>query len=167
MKELLIVVDMQNDFVTGSLANPDAQKMLPKLVKKLKKNTKDLIFTMDTHEEDYLETQEGKNLPVKHCIKNTEGWQIVPQLAEFAAKAKYIVEKKTFGAVSLVSLVKDYDSIEFVGVCTDICVVSNAILLKAFYPEVLISVDKACCAGVNKSLHNSAIKTMQSCQIRV
>jgi len=167
MKELLLVIDMQNDFITGSLANEDAQKMVPKLVKKLEKNTKDLIFTLDTHGENYLETQEGKNLPVKHCIKNTEGWQIIPELAKYVAKAKYVVEKTAFGGASLIGLVKEYDSIELVGVCTDICVVSNALILKTFYPEKLISVDKKCCAGVTKKSHNAAIITMQSCQIRI
>lgn len=166
-KEVLIIVDMQNDFVTGSLANKDAELMIPKMIMKLKKNKKDLIFTMDTHNKDYLKTQEGKNLPIEHCIKDTKGWHIIPQLAEFLGKAKYIAEKDTFGGFSLVTLTKDYDTIEFIGVCTDICVIANALMLKMFYPEKEIIVDKKCCAGTTKANHNAALKVMKSCQVTI
>ena len=166
-KEVLIIVDMQNDFVTGSLANKDAELMIPKMIMKLKKNKKDLIFTMDTHNKDYLKTQEGKNLPIEHCIKDTKGWHIIPQLAEFLGKAKYIAEKDTFGGFSLVTLTKDYDSIELIGVCTDICVIANALMLKMFYPEKEIIVDKKCCAGTTKANHNAALKVMKSCQVTI
>ena len=166
-KEVLIVVDMQNDFITGSLANKDAENMVKNMIKKLKSNKKDLIFTMDTHDENYLETQEGKNLPIKHCIKESDGWHIIPQLAEFLGKAKYITEKDSFGGFSLVTLTKDYDNIELIGVCTDICVIANALMLKLFYPEKEIIIDKKCCAGTTKSNHNAALKVMKSCQVTI
>lgn len=171
MAKALIIVDMQNDFVTGSLGTKEAQEMLPRLVEKIEKvlsekNT-DIIFTQDTHKENYLETQEGKNLPVVHCIKNTPGWEIVPELQKFIPAAKDVVEKKTFGATRLPALLKPYEEVEFVGVCTDICVVSNAILLKSFYPEQLVSVDASCCAGVNPESHEKALDVMQMCQCKI
>ncbi len=171
MKKALVIVDVQNDFVTGSLGTKEAKEMLPHLVRKLEKvveeKSADLYFTVDTHKENYLETQEGKFLPVEHCIKNTDGWKIVPELGKFVEKAKDVVEKKTFGATRLPALLKPYDEIEFVGLCTDICVVSNALLLKAFYPETLISVDAKCCAGVTPESHLAALTTLKSCQCKI
>ena len=169
MKKALIVVDMQNDFVDGALGTEEAQEMLPRLVEKLENldSDTDIFFTQDTHKEDYLETQEGKNLPVVHCVKKTYGWEIVPELQDFAKKAKKIVEKKTFGSTGLPTLLKPYEEVEFVGLCTDICVISNALLLKAFYPEQKIAVDASCCAGVTPESHKNALNAMKMCQCEI
>ena len=168
MSKAIIVVDMQNDFVTGALGTKEAQEMLPRLVAKLEKvvieKSADTIFTQDTHKEDYLQTQEGKFLPVVHCIKGTEGWEIVPELQKIIPHARIVIEKKAFGSTRLPSLLKPYEEVEFVGVCTDICVVSNALLLKAFYPEQLVSVDAACCAGTTPEAHQKALDVMKNCQ---
>ncbi|MCR5834609.1 MAG: cysteine hydrolase [Selenomonadaceae bacterium] len=171
MTKALIVVDMQKDFVTGSLGTKEAQEILPRLVKKLDSESAaestDIIFTMDTHKENYLETQEGKNLPVTHCIKKSDGWEIVPELQKYAAQAKAVVEKKSFGSTRLPTLLKAYDVVEFVGVCTDICVVSNALLVKAFYPEQKICVDASCCAGSTPENHRKALDVMACCQCEI
>ena len=171
MSKAIIVVDMQNDFVTGSLGTEEAQEMLPRLVEKLEENidkkSVDIIFTQDTHKEDYLQTQEGKFLPVVHCIKGTDGWEIVPELQKFIPHSRIVVEKKSFGSTRLPSLLKPYEEVEFVGVCTDICVVSNALLLKAFYPEQLVSVDAACCAGTTPEAHQKALDVMKNCQCKI
>ena len=169
MTKALIVVDMQNDFVTGSLGTPDAQEMLPRLVAKLEAadTSTDIIFTQDTHKENYFETQEGKNLPVAHCIKNTAGWEIVPELQKFIPRAKAVIEKKAFGSTRLPSLIKPYEIVEFVGVCTDICVVSNALLVKAFYPEQVVAVDANCCAGTSPEMHRAALEVMRMCQCKI
>ena len=171
MSKAIIVVDMQNDFVTGTLGTKEAQEMLPRLVAKLEENidkkSVDIIFTQDTHKEDYLQTQEGKNLPVVHCIKGTEGWEIVPELQKFIPHARIVIEKKAFGSTRLPSLLKPYEEVEFVGVCTDICVVSNALLLKAFYPEQVVSVDASCCAGVTPKSHQEALNVMKMCQCKI
>lgn len=168
MKKCIVVVDMQNDFIDGSLGTKEAQEMLPRLVKKLERETDAaLVFTQDTHSADYLETQEGKNLPVKHCIKPEKGWEISPVLKPFAEKAAAIVEKPTFGSTKLPDAVRGFDEIELVGLCTDICVISNALLLKAFYPEKSISIDASCCAGITPESHENALSAMKMCQIRV
>ncbi len=171
MAKALIVIDMQNDFVTGTLGTKEAQEMLPRLVAKLEENidkkSVDVIFTQDTHKEDYLQTQEGKFLPVVHCIKGTEGWEIVSELQKFIPAAKIVIEKKSFGSTRLPSLLKPYEEVEFVGVCTDICVISNALLLKAFYPEQLVSVDAACCAGTSPDAHQKALDVMKNCQCKI
>ena len=171
MCKVIVVVDMQNDFVDGSLGTAEAQAMLPRLMRKLAKaqenRSADFVFTMDTHSADYLQTAEGKKLPVEHCIKGTQGWEIVPQLAAFKAVAKAVVEKPTFGSTKLAQAVADYDEIELVGLCTDICVISNALLLKAFWPEKAISVDAACCAGVTPKSHENALEAMRMCHIDV
>ena len=168
MDKAIIVVDMQNDFVYGDLSTAQAREMLPRLVKKLdevvKKKSADLIFTQDTHKEDYLTTQEGRNLPVVHGIKKTTGWEIVTDLQKFTTHAKAVIEKKTFGSTRLPSLIKPYKEVEFVGVCTDICIISNALLVKAFYPELIVSVDAACCAGSTPESHEIALKAMKNCQ---
>lgn len=167
MKKVLIIIDMQVDFVNGSLGTKEAQEMLPTLVEKIKKEIKagtKLIFTKDTHEINYLNTQEGKKLPIKHCIRNTEGWKIVPELEDYAIN---ILEKPTFGSTELPSLVKDAQIIEVVGLCTDICVISNVLLLKAHYPEKIIQVDASCCAGVTPQSHQNALETMKMCQIDI
>ena len=170
MKNYLIVVDMQNDFVTGSLGSPEAVAMVPAAVRKVQAHEGPVIFTMDTHTADYPNTQEGRRLPVSHCVRDTWGWQIIPELAEAAKRAR-VVEKPGFGSEALAALLKaeaaDIASIELIGLCTDICVVSNALLIKAALPEVPLSVDAACCAGVTPEKHLAALETMRSCQIDV
>ena len=171
MAKALIVIDMQNDFVTGELGTNEAREMVPRLVKKLEdiveEGAVDLIFTQDTHAENYLDTQEGKNLPVRHCIKKTDGWQIIPELQKFTARAKAVIEKKAFGSTRLPSLIKPYEVIEFAGVCTDICIISNALLVKAFYPEQRVQVDAACCAGSTPEAHEKALDVMANCQCKI
>lgn len=167
MKKALIVVDMQVDFVTGSLGTSEAQAVVPRFLKKLQREKEKgtrIIFTKDTHEEDYLDTQEGKKLPVRHCIRGTEGWEIIPELLGFAEE---VVEKPTFGATELPNLVKEEEVIELAGLCTDICVISNVLLLKAHFPEKVIQVDASCCAGVTPKSHQNALSAMKMCQIDV
>ena len=173
MKKFLIVVDMQKDFVVGSLGTHEAIAIVPKVVNKIKAFDGELIVTFDTHSEDYMNTSEGEKLPVPHCIKGTHGWKLVSLLAETLEGREYTaVEKPTFGSVELPKIIKEMAgneefSIELVGLCTDICVVSNALLLKAHFPEVPISVDSRCCAGVTVESHNAALQTMKMCQIDV
>lgn len=171
MKRLYVVVDMQKDFIDGSLGTREAQEMLPRMVDRLteiqaRKDT-DIIFTMDTHGSDYLETQEGKNLPVQHCIKGTDGWQIAAALQVFAERAVAIVEKPSFGYIGWQDIGKGYDEITMGGLCTDICVISNAMLLKAFFPEIRLRIDSTCCAGVTAESHNNALQSMKMCQMDI
>ena len=173
-KKFLIVVDMQKDFIDGALGSAEAQAIVGAAAERIRACRKEgyrVFATLDTHGENYLETQEGVNLPVRHCIKGTEGWQIRPDIAELLTGAK-IYEKPTFGSTDLAAELKELSlkeeiELEIVGLCTDICVVSNALLLKAFMPEVKISVDASCCAGVTKEKHLAALETMRSCQIYV
>ena len=169
MKKVLIVVDMQNDFVTGSLGTKEAEAAVPAVKNKIESCIRegfDIVFTRDTHSQDYMETQEGKKLPVLHCMKGTKGWDIIDELKPFAGQ---VIDKPTFGSTELVQLIKEnqYDEAEFIGVCTDICVVSNALLLKAHLPEMQIIVDASCCAGVTPETHLAALKTMEMCQINI
>lgn len=169
--KLLVVVDMQKDFVDGALGTPEAQAIVDSVAKKVsaeKAAGTDLIFTLDTHEANYLETAEGKHLPVEHCIRGTEGWMLIPELRSLAEGCK-IVEKPTFGSTRLAHLAASnrYDSIELIGLCTDICVISNALLLKAAVPETPISVDASCCAGVTPASHENALSAMNMCQITI
>lgn len=172
MRKLLIVIDMQNDFIDAALGTEEAVSIVEAVKDKIRTcPAEDIYATMDTHGENYMDTQEGKNLPVKHCIRGTEGWQIRPDIAELLTCA-HIYEKPTFGSTALAADLKALSDkeeieIELVGLCTDICVVSNALLLKAYMPEVKISVDAACCAGVTPDKHLAALETMQSCQIHV
>lgn len=172
MRKILIVVDMQNDFIDGALGTKEAEAIVDAVCEKIcSYPAEDVIATMDTHSEDYLTTQEGRNLPVSHCIKGTDGWQIRPEIAALLSAAK-IYEKPSFGSVDLARDLEELSKeeeleLELVGLCTDICVVSNAFLLKAAMPEVKISVDAACCAGVTPAAHQAALVTMQSCQIHV
>ena len=164
----VVIVDMQNDFIDGALGTKEAQEMLPKLVNKLGTvRDVDLIFTQDTHHKDYLSTQEGKNLPVEHCIEGEKGWEICSALQPYLDKAKAVIKKPAFGSMELPSLVKEYDEVELVGLCTDICVISNAIILKAASPEQKIAVDASCCAGVTPESHEGALKAMKMCQIEI
>ena len=172
MERYLIVVDMQKDFVDGALGTAEAQAIVGRVAEKIAAHQGPVVFTQDTHQPDYLETQEGKNLPVEHCIEGTEGWRIIPELRPFAeAPGATVLTKPTFGSTQLAETLAarraEIGEIELIGLCTDICVVSNALLLKAFMPEVQISVDSACCAGVTPEKHEAALETMRSCQIRV
>jgi nicotinamidase-related amidase len=172
MKKILIVIDMQNDFIDAALGTSEAVKIIEAVKEKIRSYpAENVIATMDTHGENYMETQEGKYLPVPHCIKGSDGWQIRPEIAELLAGAK-IYEKPTFGSIAMAADLKEIAGkeeieLELIGLCTDICVVSNALLLKAMMPEVKISVDASCCAGVTVEKHLAALETMRSCQIQV
>ena len=170
MKKYLLVIDMQTDFVDGSLGSAEAAAIVPAVREKIAGFDGEVIFTQDTHTADYLSTQEGRNLPVEHCIDGTPGHEIIPELAEFAAGAK-VFRKGTFGSTELAAYLKEQEaeieSIELVGLCTDICVISNALLIKAVMPEVPLLADASCCAGVTPAKHDAALETMRSCQIRV
>lgn len=164
----LIVVDMQVDFITGSLGSKLAEKIVPDVVEKVKNFEGKVIFTRDTHFADYMNTQEGKKLPVEHCIKDTSGWQICDELTPYV---KEVVDKITFGSVNLPNMIKEYgeeiEEIELCGLCTDICVISNAMILKATFPEVKITVDSKCCAGVSVESHKTALDAMKAVQIEI
>ncbi|MBQ7174651.1 MAG: cysteine hydrolase [Lachnospiraceae bacterium] len=172
MKKILIVIDMQNDFIDAALGTPEAVKIIEDVKEKIRSYPmENVIATMDTHGENYMETQEGKYLPVPHCIKGSEGWKIRPDIAALLTGAK-IYEKPTFGSTAMAADLKALSEeekieLELIGLCTDICVVSNALLLKAMMPEVPISVDAACCAGVTPGKHLAALETMRSCQVQV
>lgn len=165
MKRTLIVVDMQNDFIDGSLGTAEAQAIVPAVRAKIREyqaRGDEIIFTRDTHHEDYLETPEGKKLPVEHCIQGTHGWQVAEGLE--VPGCTYI-DKPSFGWTHWNE--RTFDEIELVGLCTDICVVSNALILKATFPEVEITVDAGCCAGVTPKSHQAALETMLMCQVNV
>ena len=172
MQKILIVVDMQNDFIDGSLGTKEAVSIVDNVIAEIAKyDTKDIFATRDTHPENYLETQEGKNLPVPHCIKGTKGWEICPQLE--ALREAEAIDKVTFGSEKLGELLQEenrkeqIEDITLVGLCTDICVISNALLLKAFLPETPIIVDASCCAGVTPKSHETALDAMRMCQINI
>lgn len=171
MSKVLVVVDMQNDFISGSLGTTEAQAVVEPVVEKIRKCREEgyeILVTLDTHGTDYLSTQEGKNLPVEHCIKGTWGWQLSEEIAEAAEDSKQY-EKGTFGSKELVQdLVQmQPEEIEFVGLCTDICVVSNVLGTKAWLPETPLIVDSSCCAGVTPQSHQAALDTMASCQVKI
>ena len=174
-QRFLIVVDMQKDFIDGALGTQEAQAMVDAAaarIRECKAAGYTLIATLDTHGDDYLETREGKNLPVPHCVRGTAGWQLDPRIREALGDA-LLVEKPTFGSVRLPEIIKSMNGgkapalIEMMGLCTDICVVSNALLLKAAFPETDFAVLQNCCAGVTPEKHEAALETMRSCQIRV
>ena len=172
MRKLLIVIDMQNDFIDGALGTPEAVSIVENVCRKIQKFApEDIRVTMDTHAPEYLTTQEGRNLPVEHCIRGTEGWQLRPEITALLEGAR-VYEKPTFGSLQLAEDLRALSEqeeieLELVGLYTDICVVSNALLLKANMPEVKISVDASCCAGVTPAKHEAALETMRSCQIAV
>lgn len=173
MKKTLIIVDMQNDFVYGSLGTGEARSIVPKIQEKLEAyidRGDDVIFTLDTHGENYLKTNEGKMLPVEHCIKGTPGWDIVKAFQtalEKDASHVFSIEKPSFGYLNWKEKLRFSDEIELVGVCTDICVVSNALILKAAFPESTILVDASCCAGTTPESHKAAVTVMKSCQVKI
>ena len=172
MRKVLVVIDMQNDFIDGALGTKEAQSIVPKVVEKIKEyDPWNIYLTRDTHYENYLDTQEGRNLPTVHCIEGSDGWQLHSEVAEAAGSAM-IVDKPTFGSNKLAGILmseraQEALEIEMVGVCTDICVVSNALLFKAAMPEAPITVDASCCAGVTPERHRAALETMKACQIKV
>ncbi len=171
--EILAVIDMQNDFINGSLGTKEAQAVLPKVVEKIKSFPGRVLFTKDTHDENYLHTQEGKLLPIPHCIKGTAGWELHPDIE--AVRRETPIEKNTFGSTGLAQVLKaqhldkggPIEKITLVGLCTDVCVISNALLLKAFLPETVIEVDASCCAGVTPKAHECALEAMKACQIQI
>ncbi|MBQ4067522.1 MAG: cysteine hydrolase [Clostridia bacterium] len=173
MKKLLIVVDMQKDFVDGALGSAEAVAIVDSVVKKIESFEGDIIATYDTHYENYMDTAEGKKLPVPHCIKRTAGWELDGKVkAALESHGYTAIEKHTFGSVDLPRLISEtygdsLESIELCGLCTDICVVSNALILKASFTETPITVDSACCAGVTPETHNAALATMGCCQINI
>jgi len=172
MMKILLVVDVQNDFVTGSLGTAEAQAIIPAVKEKIKQRreaSSPVIFTRDTHGEDYLDTPEGKKLPVPHCIYGTKGWELVDGLSEDDC----ILDKKTFGMADIYNKITDHidgaeiESIEIIGLCTDICVITNALIIKTSAPDVPVIVDPAACAGVTPATHEAALKVMQMCQIDI
>ena len=169
---ILIVVDMQNDFITGPLGTPEAVEIVPRIVEKVQSFSGRILFTRDTHDDHYLQTQEGTKLPIPHCIQNTPGWEICSPLE--ALRQEPPIDKPGFGSTVLAQQLKAYhqneqpiSSITLCGVCTDVCVISNALLLKAFLPEVPILVDSACCAGITSQGHKTALEAMRACQIEI
>lgn len=172
MRKILVVVDMQKDFVDGALGTKEAVSIVENVVNKIQEFDGEIIVTYDTHQDDYMETREGKYLPVPHCIENTDGWKLNDKVqSALDMKAFSTVHKPTFGSVKLVEMLHGCDEkdteVTLIGLCTDICVVSNAILLKANYPETDIVVDASCCAGVTPESHQAALTTMKMCQIQV
>lgn len=169
--KLLVVVDMQNDFVTGSLGSAEAESIVPKVVERVRAAVEEgetVVFTRDTHDDNYMDTQEGRKLPVPHCCRDTEGWQIIPALEGYT-EGRLIFDKPTFGSTKLANWAAEggYDRMELVGLCTDICVISNAVLLKAARPEAEVVVNAACCAGVSPEGHRTALEAMKPCQITI
>lgn len=173
MKQFLVVVDIQNDFVDGALGTDEAQAIVAPAAEKIAGFDGDIFVTFDTHFENYPDTAEGAKLPIPHCIKDTAGWELHPCIAEaLENKAYTTVEKLTFGSLALPALIEraaageDFE-VTLIGLCTDICVVSNALILKAAFPEKRIEVDASCCAGVTVDSHNAALSTMYMCQIDI
>lgn len=175
MKKILIVVDMQNDFIDGSLGTKEAVGIVDDVVKEIGNDYDHIICTRDTHHENYMDTNEGRHLPVVHCVKDTQGWQIRDEVMKAVEdKGNYeIIDKPTFGSETMVDVLKKYDEeekieeITLLGLCTDICVVSNALLVKAAFPEIRVAVKQNCCAGVTTDSHEAALTTMRMCQIEV
>ena len=176
MQNYLIVVDMQTDFVDGALGTKEAVAIVPAVKNRIEEAFaagEKVIFTRDTHQENYFETQEGRNLPVKHCIEGMDGWQIIPELQSYTDRAEAVINKPTFGSQVLGEYLAQENEkepigqITLIGLCTDICVISNAMLIKAFLPEVPIKAAAACCAGVTPESHDNALAAMKVCQIEV
>lgn len=170
MKNVLVVVDMQKDFIDGALGTKEAVAIVDNVAEFIKSFDGEVIFTRDTHGEDYLETQEGRNLPVVHCIKGTDGWQLDKKLQVLRTDSMKIFDKPTFGSVALAEYLKtdrEIESITLIGLCTDICVISNALLIKANRPDVEIRVIEKCCAGVTPQSHANALEAMKMCQVKI
>jgi len=167
--KILVVVDMQNDFIDGALGTKEAVGIVPNVVEKIRNfEGEKIIFTRDTHEENYMETQEGKNLPVPHCIRGTKGWELNPEIEVLRKDDAF--DKPSFGSMELGAYLKeqeDVESVEFIGLCTDICVISNVMITKAALPEVSVIVDASCCAGVTPESHKNALEAMKMCQVKI
>ena len=172
MQDILVVVDMQNDFITGVLGTPEARSILPRVVEKVNGFAGEVICTLDTHGKDYMEKQEGRCLPVAHCVAGTSGHALCGELLalEQIRRAEKF-EKSTFGSLALMEALEKrantISSITYIGVCTDICVVSNVLLVKAALPEIPVIVDASCCAGVTQEKHFAALETLRSCQVQI
>ncbi|SFR91767.1 cysteine hydrolase family protein [Anaeromicropila populeti] len=174
MNTLLVVIDMQKDFIDGSLGTSQAVELVPKVIQKIKEHNGELVFTRDTHEKNYLNTQEGYYLPVEHCIKGTAGWQLEEEIGRLAQERNSVIlDKPSFGSMELAEYLKKVveskgvEEVQLIGLCTDICVISNAMILKAALPEVKVSVDGSCCAGVTVESHQKALEAMKMCQIQI
>ncbi len=176
--KVLVVVDMQKDFVDGALGTAEAVEIVPKVAEKIRAHEGLIALTYDTHHADYLSTQEGRNLPVEHCIEGTEGWELNGEIARAISEkcpesGCKVFRKPGFGSVELAEWLRelagerDIEEIELIGLCTDICVISNAMLIKAAVPETLIKVDASCCAGVSPLSHTNALEAMKMCQISI
>ncbi len=181
MKKILVVIDMQNDFITGSLGNDACKAVVPNVLKRMKTARKEgwhIICTKDVHEDNYLETGEGRRLPVKHCIRGTEGAELIDEIKNLEDEwnnysevflKESPLEKSTFGTMELAKVLAGYEieEIEIIGVCTDICVISNAMILRSAFPDIEVSVNEICCAGVTDGSHANALKAMEACQINI
>ena len=176
MKKILVVIDMQKDFITGALGNEQTRAVVSRVCEKIKASKENadtsIFYTKDTHGEDYLKTMEGAKLPVVHCIEGTDGWELIPEIDKLVREEDYIVCKETFGAKDLISLLQELypegvEEIELVGVCTDICVIANAMIIKAYFPNSRIIIDEKCCAGVTEQSHEIALKAMAMCHIEI
>lgn len=175
MENILIVIDMQNDFIDGRLGTKEAKAIVPKVIRKIEEFKGNVVFTRDTHTTDYLKTAEGKKLPVEHCISGTEGWNLHKDIDQIRQeKNAKVFDKITFGSKELAQFISSYGNIfngigtiEICGLCTDICVISNAMVLKAYMPETPIIVDSSCCAGVTPKSHENALEAMKMCQIDI
>ncbi len=172
--KVLVVVDMQRDFIDGTLGTAEAQAIVDKVAHKIEQcgqSGYEIIFTQDTHSERYLDTQEGKNLPVVHCVRGEQGWQLAEDLQRYVTNETKVYEKTTFGSArlgqDLQKAAEQLEEVQLIGLCTDICVISNAMLIKAFVPEVPVIVDASCCAGVTPESHENALRAMEMCQIKV
>lgn len=170
--KVLIVVDMQKDFIDGALGTEEARQIVPKVIEKIRTFDGRVMATRDTHDTDYLDSEEGKHLPVVHCVRDTEGWQIDPRIAALIQESP--IDKPAFGSLGLGQVLKAYhtyeepiESITLIGLCTDICVISNALLIKAYLPDVPVMVDASCCAGVTPKTHVQALEAMKVCQIEI
>lgn len=169
-KHILAVIDMQNDFIDGALGTKEAAAIVEKVAAQIRDFEGEVVYTRDTHSENYLNTQEGKKLPVSHCIEGTEGWQISGSLRKLQGEDTVIFDKPAFGSVELAQYLKDMpdlESVTLIGLCTDICVISNAMIIKAFLPEVTVRVNADCCAGVTPESHTNALEAMKMCQVEV
>ena len=173
MSDILVVVDVQNDFITGSLGSEAAVDVLPNIVEKIKNHEGDVVYTMDTHHNDYLSTQEGRNLPIEHCICDTEGWMLADEVYDLPNRNAHVIEKDSFGTAKLTHWIysrPDFNKdihIELIGYVLDICVISNALLLKSVFPEVKITVDASCCAATSPEAFDAAVTVLKSCQVEV
>lgn len=171
MKNVLVVVDMQKDFIDGALGTKEAEAIVDNVARAVREFDGEVVFTRDTHDSGYMESQEGRNLPVPHCIRDTEGWQIDRKLVSLDPQGKSkIFDKPTFGSVALAEYLKAMEglgSVTLVGLCTDICVISNALLIKAFLPETEVRVIEGCCAGVTPESHKNALEAMKMCQVKI